>query len=85
MRQVLSDQRLRSHASLVETLEVTGKNAPALVELYVLGRQAKTHVIVQQLCEVRASRAAGFASPLMRVKPTGCTYSRRVAICSNTC
>ena len=53
MRQVLSDQRLRSHACLVETLEATGKNAPASVELYALGRQAKTHVIVQQLCEVR--------------------------------
>jgi hypothetical protein len=53
MREVLSDQRLRPHhPCLVETLEVTGKGAPASVELYALGRQAKFHVIVQQLCEV---------------------------------
>jgi hypothetical protein len=52
MRQVLSDQRLRSHPCLVATYDVTGKNAPAAVELYALGRQAKGHIIVQQLCEV---------------------------------
>ena len=56
MRQVKSEQRLRSHPCLVETLEVTGKDAPASVELYTLGRQAKFHVIVQQLCEVSPCR-----------------------------
>ncbi len=54
MRQVLSDQRLRSHPCLVATYDVTGKNAAAVVELYALGRQAKSHIIVQQLCEVRS-------------------------------
>jgi len=58
MRQVVSDQRLRSHPCLVATYDVTGKNAAAAVELYALGRQAKSHIIVQQLCEVRSDTHA---------------------------
>jgi hypothetical protein len=55
MRQVLSDQRLRSHPCLVATYDVTaaGKDAAAAVELYALGRQTRIHIIVQQLCEVQ--------------------------------
>ena len=63
MRQVKSEQRLRSHPCLVETLEVTGKDAPASVELYTLGRQAKFHVIVQQLCEVSPCRGQYIVQP----------------------
>jgi hypothetical protein len=73
MRQVLSDQRLRSHPCLVATYDVTGKNAPAAVELYALGRhwQTKSHIIaVQQLCGVTSRSYLQVAASLnLKVPP----------------
>lgn len=82
MRQVKSEQRLRSHPCLVETLEVTGKDAPASVELYTLGRQAKFHVIVQQLCEVSPCRGQYIVQPhtLCACATVACTGRRPVPV-----
>ena len=59
------------------TYDVTGKNAAAVVELYALGRQAKSHIIVQQLCEVRSDTHA----PTTHTRARTCARVRLWSCC----